>query len=66
MPHNIERPQLEHMFSDYGDIVRITMKQGFAFVEFAEIEQAAEAIKYLNKRNKYKMKLEPAKLRPGE
>ena len=50
------------MFGGFGEIVKITLKNKFAFVEFAEIQQAAEAIKQLNSRNmNSRMIIEPAK-----
>ena len=43
---------LRDLLEEYGEIVRLTMKGHFAFAEFAEVEQAAEAIKGVNAKSK--------------
>ena len=53
---------LREVLSEYGEVVRVTMKGHYAFAEFAEVKQAAEAIKGVNGKNKggRQMYLEPS------
>ena len=62
VPRDMNWKALREVLSEYGEIVRITMKGHYAFAEFAEIEQAAEAIKGVNGKNKggRQMFLEPS------
>lgn len=44
MPNNCDERQLTEMFARYGDIVAITHKGSYAFIEFAEPGMADDAI----------------------
>lgn len=51
IPHDCKEESLREAFGKFGEIVRVAVKTGFCFIEYAEDNSAREAIDAMNDRD---------------
>ncbi|KAI8969234.1 hypothetical protein BDF20DRAFT_893884 [Mycotypha africana] len=61
IPHHINDRELEDYFAKYGKISRLSLKQGYGFVEFADKRDAEDALKETREGQKTEFIVEWAK-----
>lgn len=68
LSNSVKKSDLYFLFSKYGDIVELMMKDDFAFVEYSNVQSAYRALTELNgvRLGGTKLQIEEAKPREGE